>query len=161
LAFLILFRSSFESDCIDVFDDGALLLWSLKRDRHLRDDEKIYLFVAVNATRSKLTLLRLFYSTTLLTGLISLVSSQTTLTFRVKKSGSRRNFVVNFWYQLSKTFLGTTKCSVSFPLVKLFKKFHKSNATRCANNSLLPLILASFCKHSSSGSKETPIEASS
>lgn len=69
---------------------------SLKRDRHLRDDEKIYLFVAVNATHSKLTLLRLFYSTTLLTGLISLVSSQTTLTFRVKKSGSRRNFVVNF-----------------------------------------------------------------
>ncbi len=28
----------------------------LKRDRHLRDDEKIYLFVAGNATRSKLTL---------------------------------------------------------------------------------------------------------
>ena len=96
MAFLILFRSSFESDCIDVFDDGASFIMSLKRDRHLRDNEKIHLFVAVNATRSKLTLLRLFYSTTLLTGLISLVSSQTTLTFRVKKSGSRRNFVVNF-----------------------------------------------------------------
>jgi len=86
---------------------------------------------------------------------------QTTFWFLVRKSGSRLNLVVNLTNQLSKTFLGTTKCSVSFPVVKLFKKFHKSKATRCANNSLLPLIFASFERHSSSGSKETPIDASS
>ena len=96
MAFLILFRSSFESDCIDVFDDGASFIYEVEKGQTPTRRRENLPIRRGKRYALKTNFTRLFYSTTLLTGLISLVSSQTTLTFRVKKSGSRRNFVVNF-----------------------------------------------------------------